>query len=859
MPSADRLHLFDTLRALTSHDFERLLFALKPPKGLVAGQQAPQATRVAHLLGWAESATGRGTAEIQDLLNRFQSNGSTVDSTFSDYLKFVLGDPRYRDVRVLYTGTDAVLTLEAETVEAQNKKPERRGPETLSKKIESFPLLEGLCKYALGEQREHVLLAGRPGLGKSTTLKRLLLRLAKAALEDETQPIPVLVQLKGDHSIFDLISAGFWRARVRVTSEQVEDWLFENRLVLLLDGVNEISSETRRQELQVFRDDNLSTAMVFTTRDLAVGGDLGIEKKLTMRPLSTRQMEAFVDKHVPEHSEILLAQLKNRLQEIAETPLMLKMLCDVFDPETQEIPQNKGELFRLFDAKYDRLKGIIPVSEDFRRFKSEILRHLAFCMIQGDLAKPTEAWWTLERSRAEKILETLLTGRIDAPGQRAKEWLEDLLEHHLLQVAADPREIEFHHQLFQEYYAAEELLARLQSKHPNCANTQRFQYFHLNYLKWTESLSLMAGLLTEENQAVLLVQLASEVDWMLGSQLAGKVKQDFQKESVATVSQLIEKEKLPEWLKVQLLDLTQSTAAIPGLNQAIKSEGYDIRLSVALALEKIASEDTIPVLQDLLKDDEAQVRQASVKAIGKIESRAVKLEILKTLKDSDYLISLSVIHGLTDLKSEFSVSILQEAFKDRNPHIRRAVARALGSLNLESAIPILMTVLEKDENPDVRASSARALGEFGSNVTVHALKLASEDQDSYVRKTVKEALKKQTLVGEENLKEPDQIGELLFNAFNDKGFAAYESWAGKIEGGIPAMIEFLKDKDFVRRERAVEALDKQGKKAAHKLPEIFALLTTHAGSEAFCALKFIQTNCRFYNYEIAQLNLESVS
>nr|RNJ70468.1 MAG: hypothetical protein EDM05_04925 [Leptolyngbya sp. IPPAS B-1204] len=67
---------------------------------------------------------------------------------------------------------------------------------------------------------------------------------------------------------------------------------------------------------------------------------------------------------------------------------------------------------------------------------------------------------------------------MNGPAQVAKEWLEDLLEFHLLQVTNDPNKIEFHHQLFQEYYAAEWLLLKL----PTLSDEQ-LKYRFLNYLK----------------------------------------------------------------------------------------------------------------------------------------------------------------------------------------------------------------------------------------------------------------------------------------------------------------------------------------------------------------------------------------
>uniref|UniRef100_UPI00286B1B32 NACHT domain-containing protein n=1 Tax=Chamaesiphon sp. OTE_75_metabat_556 TaxID=2964692 RepID=UPI00286B1B32 len=354
----------------------------------------------------------------------------------SKYLEFVLTDPHHCGNNSFYTATDALLTLEAEIVKQEEPAAERE--ERTQKQIEHLPVLEMLRKYGLGAEREHLLLAGKPGSGKSTTLQRLCVELAEIALKEANQPIPVFAQLKGDKPILTLIQAEFLRAKLRLTDEQIDDLLLVDKLILLLDGVNEIPSEQLRQELYGFRENNLTTPIVFTTRDLMVGGSLGIDRRLEMRPLTEDQMREFVRQHLPEYGDKLLGQLRDRLREIAETPLLLKMLCEVFEPATGRIPQNKAELFELFERKYQRHKEGVVISADFRRFQSEILQYLAFTMLQGDAQKPTEAWLTLSRDRAESMLEAWLKQRGETdPASKAKEWLEDLVEHHLLQVAAD--------------------------------------------------------------------------------------------------------------------------------------------------------------------------------------------------------------------------------------------------------------------------------------------------------------------------------------------------------------------------------------------------------------------------------------
>ena len=764
---------------------------------------------------------------------------SMVGVDFSPYLKFVCTTPRYQETLSRYTVTDAIhLVLEAQTVVREES--EGREREEPRQQVERFPVLEGLRKYAA---TDHVLLSGKPGSGKSTTLKRLLLEMAKANLSPQPPllrgegeqdlslshrereiggegKIPVLVQLKSNRPILEAIRAEFRQGKLSVSTEQIDHWLLDGKIFLLLDGVNEIPSEELRQQLQQFREDNPHTPMIFTTRDLAVGGDLGIEQKLEMRPLTEAQMREFVGKYLPEYGDLLLRQLEDRLREVGETPLLLKMLCEVFDPQTQQIPKSKGELFRAFDRKYNQHKQNPPVSGDCRRFQSEVLQHLAFEMVRGDSEKPTEAWLTVPRWKAEGILEAWLgkRGVADAP-TKAKKWLEDLLEHHLLQVAADPSQIEFHHQLFQEYYAAEALLARVENRHPDVMDDERLQHFFLNYLKWTEPVALMVALLGDEAQAVRVVRLALDVDLKLGARLAGEVKPEFQGQTVARVSAL----DLPDWFKFELWGITRSEVAIPELLQALEDENSFVRGSAAEALGKIGSHQAILGLLQALEDEDFDVRWKAAEALGKLGLPEAILRLLEALQNEDFCLGVSE-------------------------------AQVLGNLGLPKAIPGLLQAIE-DEYFNVLESEAQALGKIGSPEAMPGLLQALTDEDSSVRERAVYALGK--------LGSPEATPRLI-QALTDKHLLVRWRAAevlGKLGSpeAIPGLIEALTDEDSSVREKATQALGQiKQDKAAHILPHLLALIPSELGEEAFYAISGIQQNCQFYNYEIFRKQLPPV-
>lgn len=826
----DRAQLFDALSHLSPQDFERLLVAVNMPRMNRVGASATIGAQVSALWEWADSSIGPGLSEIQNYLDKMKSDSLPTAFDFSKYLQFLCQDPRCQDVRNLYTETEILIPLEAETVKQKSPTADTdREAEQTQQKVERLPVLEGLRKYALGEQRQHLLLAGRPGSGKSTTLKRLLLETAEAALE-QPEVIPVYVQLKGDRPIIDLIIAEFRRAKVRVTSEQVNEWLFNDQLLLLLDGVNEIPSKERRDELNAFREDNSTTPMIFTTRDLAVGGELGIQKRLEMRPLSELQMQEFVNKYLtrrgfPYHADTLLRQLKDRLRENAETPLLLKMLCDVFDPATGAIPQNKGELFRLFDRDYERKKKnleAIPVSENFWEFKAEVLQFLAFSMIQTDDLKSVEAWYALPRSRAEREIETWLNSRgvTDAP-TKAKLWLKDLLRCHLLQDAKEIGEIEFHHQLFQEYYAAEYLLQLL----PDLLKDEdKFKRDYLNLLKWTEAIALMLALVDDEAQALRVVKLAIyDVDLMLGASLAGKIKVLSQEKAVELVNtaHLSNGEKLPDWLRLEVLGKTRSPHAF----ERIIEETLKYPEKIGIAIESLYRVKDYSVEDWLLRNLESSSGEQT-------EIIASLLYILSDLNKT-LLLAINILEASYPEVTYSAICLLNLLSNRLVDQFFTTFENVwLKYYNREEIFQILeiLPKLLELQNPEIDKfrpllgrifdGSKNEKNKFLKNQKEHGLLLVESKISSLETKPGKR---------EENINE-----DLYFNS-------NYE---------IQEAIISLPGKDFDARKKSALCLENQG--SAEHLSSLWKAYTTSKEPWHLNAIFAIQNRYKFYNHEIWQ-------
>jgi HEAT repeat protein len=733
----------------------------------------------------------------------------------------------YKDWWSLYTLTDAVGKQQVGREKSssvvdfglmvQRMKAEQPERGEAQDKTERLPVLEGLQKYASA----HVLLVGRPGSGKSTALARLLLEEAEKSSQFLSQntvgvhggaplgkinlhtPIPVLVELRQyKTSVLDLIREFLIRHRLRLDSREIETLLFERRFLLLIDGLNELPSEEARRDLKAFRLNHAATSMIFTTRELGVGGDLGIEKKLEMQPLTEAQMQEFVRAYLPEQGDLMLRPLRNRLREMGQTPLLLWMLCELFRL-TGNIPPNLGFVFRCFAQSYDRkIKEDVPVSEEFRRWLPELLQHLALVMMQGK--PPTELRVTISQREAEAELTEFLQGKVDYPPSRAKEWLEDLLEHHLIQLDSS-HQIEFRHQLLQEYYAAESLLRQLLQ-----ISDDRLKRDYLNYLKWTETLALMLALVDDEAEAIRVVKLALAVDLQLGARLAGEVQPTFQEKTVGLVIAL----DIPQLLKVEFLGITRSGCSIATLRHAFYDEDSAVRWVAAVALGKLelGTSEAVEVLIPALSDNKSNVPVIAASVLGRLGTPEAVAALIGALKHEDPGVRGMALSSLGKLGTTEAVAALIGALKHKDSFERGMAAKALG-LGTTEAVAALIGAL-RHEDSFVRGMAASALGELGTTEAVAALIGALRHEDSGVRGRVAEALGK---VGT-----PEAVA-VLIPALNDQDSGVRRRVAealGKVgtPEAVAVLIPALNDQDSGVRGRVAEALGKVG------TPEAVAVL-----------------------------------
>ncbi|MEG4491466.1 HEAT repeat domain-containing protein [Microcoleus sp. D3_18_C4] len=675
-------------------------------------------------------------------------------------------------------------------------------------------VLEGLRKYAT----DHVLLVGKPGSGKSTSLRRLLWEEARHCLEtieegkSEIPPIPILIELRGlKGSVLAAIQEKLkWWLYLDETT--LIAFLRDRRLFVFLDGLNELPNEQAWQAVDDFRQVcvDLKVSLIITTRELGSGLVQGNVKKLEMLPLTELQMQEFVYKQLPETGGELWRQIQGKLRELAETPLLLKMLCDVFEPN-KKIPENQGDLFRKeFARLYEEFKPerLRNVSEDSRRFAFDLLTYLAFRMVQGephiDSSKPSASWIAIPKTDAEKILATFLAGdRTPTLEDRtkAKEWLEDLVEWHLLQVATDPTQIEFHHQLFQEYYAAERLAPQLKK-----LSDEELQYYYLNYRKWTEPLAMAMSFVESDVEsealAVRIVKLALDVDLQLGARLAGEVKRENQARTVNMITDL----EVSEKFKVRLLGMTGSDVAIPFLSQALENNNDTFtKNEVADCLDKIHSSASIPLLKKILENADFQLKLKAACSLARYGEETA-IPILKdALNNKEY--HFRALLALEKISRDVVIHALNEILSRGDMEMRRQAVSSLHVLiqqKYENIVPLLIKALG-DEDREIRYQAAYVLKNKGGEDALAALAKLWKDENSSVRNIVYITFK-----GQERKDLISELTESLLSEDSALRKKAAET-LGRVGTESKTAIEALfkvafADRDFLVRNSASTAL-----------------------------------------------------
>ncbi|MCW1969316.1 MAG: NACHT domain-containing protein [Anaerolineae bacterium] len=205
------------------------------------------------------------------------------------------------------------------------------------------PMPAALSMAALYQRAGHkLLILGEPGAGKTTQLLDLMGGLLKNAERNLLEPMPVLLKL----SAWDETAQNFptWvAAQMRhlydVKLKQAETWLNNDKLILLLDGLDEVAAENQEACVEAINrfqnDENYAPEGLVITCRKADYATLDHRLKANMAfeilPLTDQQVSDYCDALGGEYAAMSDRLAKDKvLAELVTTPLMLRVLTVAF-------------------------------------------------------------------------------------------------------------------------------------------------------------------------------------------------------------------------------------------------------------------------------------------------------------------------------------------------------------------------------------------------------------------------------------------------------------------------------------------------------------------------------------------------
>jgi len=235
-----------------------------------------------------------------------------------------------------------------------------------------------------------LLILGAPGSGKTTMLLELARGLIARAREDVTQPIPMVFNLA---SWTEKLTLADWLAHelnnlYSVPRKTAPDWVKGNKLLLLLDGLDEVRQESRAkcvEAINEFRKQNGLTSLAVCSRsqDYAdLNAKLSFEGAIEVQPLTQGQIAEFFNRFGDAIAGIKQVLKKDSaLREMAETPLFLSIMIlayrDKQDVEILVSGDEKARRKHLFDNYIERIFER-PRSKNVDFKKHDVLDHLSW-------------------------------------------------------------------------------------------------------------------------------------------------------------------------------------------------------------------------------------------------------------------------------------------------------------------------------------------------------------------------------------------------------------------------------------------------------------------------------------------------
>ena len=214
-----------------------------------------------------------------------------------------------------------------------------------------------------------LLVLGEPGSGKTTLLLELTRTLLERARRDEQQPIPVIFTLSSWAT--QQLPLAQWMIDELITKYQVplalaQTWIADDKLLLLLDGLDEVDVYCREscvQAINAYRHEHGFVPIVVCSRKneyFSLPTRLILDNAIVIQSLTRQEVDDCL-MNLGEQALAVRAAMDHdpTLYELATTPLILQVLLQTYQeasPDTFKVSTTlQMKLTHVFEAYVQRM------------------------------------------------------------------------------------------------------------------------------------------------------------------------------------------------------------------------------------------------------------------------------------------------------------------------------------------------------------------------------------------------------------------------------------------------------------------------------------------------------------------------
>ena len=724
-------------------------------------------------------------------------------------------------------------------------------------------------------QSRRVVILGAPGSGKTTLMSYFAVMLAQQkpdilGLDADTDWLPILIRMRDfainlDKSLIDYARV-FAENTMSVKPLPVgffEHWLSDGRALILLDGLDEVAEDAKRNDV-VRRIENFlgqfdRNRAIITSRPAGYRRDFFHTEEFPhyqIEPFDDQKISNFIENwynsrfqdqaEAERRKQSLRKALDDhdRIKLLARNPLLLTIIALIHRYQAV-LPKERFELYncavKTLLTSWDANKEI----SSQRLFKyldlydlRRLMELLAYWIHTQGNVENNDSGTFIDRDdlidQLSQQIKTLKQVQLYQAEEEAEAFLTLIRDRTGLLNEQGQNCYGFVHKTFQEYLCAEEIDYQADNEGDFEIVLSQIRE-HLHDSHWREVLLLLIAQQKPKKAArairAVLTNNSNYEQWLHRDLLfAGNCLTEDPKNlrgaDGGLVQEILErlvelevssKERVGEKIRKQIFQIICSLYETDFESQVLEflKEQWN-RIDECRLLNYRAElgekDQVITILLAQLKDDNYDVRREAALALGQLgnSSESVINALIARLKDDQSFVRGEAAFALSrlDNSSETVVSALIARFQDPDAGVRDRAAIALGNLghSSETVASALIARLMDDQSCMCRGA-ALALGQLGnsSESVVSTLLIRLQDDDYVVRGEAAYAL------GQLGNSSESVINALLKRLMDDQSFV--RGWAafalGQLgnssETVVNALLALIEDHDSHVRGEATSA------------------------------------------------------